>query len=108
MENYWCQQRYNKVNTVLLLSLLWLKLKRKKRPKRFWQHNIFFKRKSQGAYHNLLLEMRLTDKEKYFNYLRMSAETFNLLLDIIGPKLRRVHWTREPISPSERLALTLR
>lgn len=108
MEVYYCKQWSNKANNILLLSLLLLKLKRKKRPKRLWQHNIYERRSSQGAYHNLLQEMRLTDQEKYFNYLRMSCDTFNKLLNIVGPKLNRIYWTREPISSSERLALTLR
>lgn len=108
MEDFYYKQWSNKANSILLLSLLLLKLKRKKRPKRFWQRNIYKRRSSQGDYHNLLQEMRLTDKEKYFNYLRMSCDTFKELLNIVGPKIKRIYWTREPISPSERLALTLR
>ena len=33
----------------------------------------------QGAFHNLIGEMRLSDPEKHFNYLRMTKETFDLL-----------------------------
>lgn len=62
----------------------------------------------QGAYHNLLQEMRLTDQEKYFNYLRMSSDIFKKLLEIVGPRLTKMYCVREPISAGERLALTLR
>lgn len=99
-------------NNALLLSLLLLSLQKCKRktqkPRRFWVRDIFKNRKIQGAYHNLLNEMRLTDQEKYFNYLRMSNDVFQKLLNIVGPKLTKIYCVREPISPAERLALTLR
>ncbi|KAJ8913890.1 hypothetical protein NQ315_005687 [Exocentrus adspersus] len=102
-------EKRRRMNNVLLLSLLLITRRKNKRtPKRFWIRDIFKKRQQQGAYHNLLNEMRLTDTEKYFNYLRMSSENFNNLLNIVGPKLFKIHCVREPISIGERLALTLR
>ncbi|XP_018359880.1 PREDICTED: putative nuclease HARBI1 [Trachymyrmex cornetzi] len=52
--------------------------------------------------------MRLTDPEKYFNYLRMSSTTFNELLNIVGPLIEKQHVVREPIPPRTRLEVTLR
>lgn len=69
---------------------------------------LLINRKLQGAYHNLLQEMRLTDSDKYFNYLRMSSENFTKLLSLVGPKLTKVYCVREPLPPGERLAATLR
>lgn len=69
---------------------------------------IFKKRKDHGAFHNLIMEMRLYDTEKYFNYLRMSPEEFDLLLSKIGPSLQKKYHSTEPISPAEQLAATLR
>lgn len=100
-----------KTNNVLMLSYLFLlkmRNKQKKQKKRFWVRDIFQNRKGQGAYHNLLQEMKLADSEKYFNYLRMSSEIFQELLTIVGPRLTRNYNVREPISEGERLALTLR
>lgn len=54
--------------------------RRRKRPKRFWVRPIFTLRWQQGEYHNLLQEMRLSDEDSHFSYLRMSKEHFDLLL----------------------------
>ncbi|XP_023311560.1 protein ALP1-like isoform X2 [Anoplophora glabripennis] len=51
--------------------------------------------------------MRLSDHQKYINYLRMSGDTFHKLLNIVGPRLTKIYCVREPISPGERFALTL-
>lgn len=94
---------------LLLISLLLVRTRRKKRnPPRFWIRDIYKKRKSQGAFHNLIQEMRLTDSERFINYLRMSSETFDKLLSIVGPSLKKLYHVREPISCAERLTLTLR
>lgn len=76
--------------------------------KKMWVRDIFLQRKAQGAFHNLLKEMRLTDKNKYFNYLRMTPTQFDLLLHKIGPSISKNDFRRETISPAERLSLTLR
>ena len=36
---------------------------------------------TRQAFHNLIGEIRLSDPEKHFNYLRMTKETFDLLLE---------------------------
>lgn len=115
MNSLRCQNRDNyirSVNNVILLSLLLCiqknMKKKKQRPRRFWVRDIFKNRRRQGAYQNLLNEMRLLDQPKYFNYLRMTSDKFNILLGIVGPKLTKLYCVREPISAGERLALTLR
>ncbi|XP_048514947.1 protein ANTAGONIST OF LIKE HETEROCHROMATIN PROTEIN 1-like [Athalia rosae] len=52
--------------------------------------------------------MRLTDKEKYTNNLRMPPEMFDMLLRIVGSHLQKSDIVRQSISASTRLALTLR
>ena len=42
---------------------------------RWWVHNIFKKRKEQGAYHNLVQEMLLTDNTMLSGYQRNTAIT---------------------------------
>ena len=79
-----------------------------KRQRRFWVREIFKNRKTQGDYHNLVAEMRLSDPEKYFNYFRMSQEQFQNLLQLVGPLIEKIYFRREPIGPAERLAVTLR
>ena len=45
---------------------------------------LFTQRVQQGEYHNLLQEMRLSDPESHFRYLRMSKERFDCLLGKIS------------------------
>ncbi|XP_018364693.1 PREDICTED: uncharacterized protein LOC108757367 [Trachymyrmex cornetzi] len=52
--------------------------------------------------------MQLFDKEKYFNYLRMSPTMFNELLTIVGPRIEKQKVVRNPISAETRLHVTLR
>lgn len=70
---------------------------------------ILQQRKKQGAFQNLVAEMRLVDRQKIFNYFRMSSEQFDDLLRIVGPRLQKCDLFREDVlSPAERLAATLR
>ena len=79
-----------------------------RRKHRYWVSNILQKRKSLGAFHTLVQEMRLSHREEFFRYFRMSPDRFENLLSIVGPRLIKVCRSREPISPSERLAVTVR
>ena len=65
-----------------LVVLLALKRRRKKRKKRrrCWVRPIFQRRREQGDYHNLIQEMRLSDPQSHFQYVRMSKERFDSLL----------------------------
>ena len=69
---------------LLLLAISRRNRKRKKtRKRRMWIRPIFTKRKQQGEYHNLLQEIRLSDPESHFRYLRMSRERFDSLLEMV-------------------------
>ena len=62
-----------------------------------------------GEYHALIQEMRLFDHSSFYKYFHMSPAKFDELLSRVGPVIsRRVTRMREPISPGERLAVTLR
>ena len=100
-----------------------------------WVRPLLQNRRKQGAFHQLLQEMRLCDRERHFGYLRMSKDTFDLLVqkvrslqhctstglaiaittvhvyDVlqVSPYLfRRRYFSecRAEVSPAERLALT--
>ena len=83
-------------------------LLRGRRKHRYWVSNILQKRKSLGAFRTLVQEMRLSHREEFFRYFRMSPDRFENLLSIVGPRLIKVCRSREPITPSERLAVTVR
>ena len=51
--------------------------------------------------------MRLSHREEFFRYFRMSPERLDHLLSIVGPRLVKDCRTREPISPGEILAVTI-
>ncbi|KYN27949.1 hypothetical protein ALC57_02648 [Trachymyrmex cornetzi] len=93
---------------------IYLKLKRlknaKKQKRKCWVRPIFRleRRRLQGASDNLVREMQLNDPDKYFNYFRMSSETFRRLLALVGPLITKQEYIREPIPPRTRLEVTLR
>ena len=65
----------------LLLNLaLYLPRRRRRHRRSVWVRSIFRRRRQQGEFHNLLQEMRLSDSESHFRYLRMTKERFDFLL----------------------------
>lgn len=65
----------------LLLCLALRRQRKRKRVRRSWVRPIFTRQRQLGEYHNLLQEMRLSDPESHFSYLRMSQERFDSLLE---------------------------
>ena len=59
----------------------------KKRKRSVWVRPIFSRRREQGEYHNLLQELRLSDPESHFRYLRMSRERFDCLVALVSSLL---------------------
>ena len=98
------------------ILFLWMIYRWKQRRKtqlqrRYWVRPVFSQRAQQGAFHRLVQELRLSDQEYHFRYLRMSKETFDFLVSEVEPMLsRRGYFSRERpgISPAERIAVTLR
>lgn len=70
------------MDLLLLLALVRMR-KRRRRKRSMWVRPIFTLRRKQGEYHNLLQEMRLSDPESHFRYLRMSKERFESLLQMV-------------------------
>ena len=58
----------------------------KKRKRSVWVRPIFSRRREQGEY-NLLQELRLSDPESHFRYLRMSRERFDCLVALVSSLL---------------------
>ncbi|XP_068082039.1 uncharacterized protein [Anabrus simplex] len=77
-----------------------------RKERRFWIHEINLKREQCGEY-NLLLPDLLRDEDKFFKYFRMSSlKFFELLSDLPLQKMESNF--RKPISPGERLAVTMK
>ena len=84
-------------------------LNKKQNRRRAWVRRLWKAREQQGHYTNLIAEMRLEDHSMHFNYFRMLPSTFDDLLHLVGPSLKRQrsHF-REPLPPALRLAVALR
>ena len=68
-------------------------------------HPINAKREEFGKYHLLQNELK-DDAERFRSYFRMYPQTFSTILNLVRNDLQKEHG--KPISPEERLTLTLR
>ena len=82
--------------------------KKHQRKHKVWVRKLFRERFEKGEYYKLVLDMKLFDHELFFRYFRMLPDKFEELLSIVGPSLLKNCRNREPISPEERLSVTLR
>lgn len=96
---------------LLLDTPLYIRRKREERKRekkrKYWVHPILQERTHLGEFHHLHNKLR-EDSDKFFEYYRMSAETFHYILDGICPSISKWSNFREVVSPEERLAVTLR
>ena len=83
--------------------------KNKKHFRKYGVHPINCRRLKQGQFHTTYKELR-EYPDRFFQYLRMLPETFDYILQIVSPHLRK-NWTNihsRPIQAEERLVVTLR
>ena len=81
-------------------------LQRKQR--KVWVHNLNIKRPDVGQYHTIIDDLRL-DEGKFFGYFRMSINSFDELLLMLTPYIKKQDTNmRKAICPEQRLAITLR
>ncbi|KAG0413039.1 hypothetical protein HPB47_009804 [Ixodes persulcatus] len=69
--------------------------------------DIFDKRTVFGEFYHLVQELRESDPEYHFQYFRMTKASFDKLLGLVHDRLVHAPTHRSPISPAERLAITL-
>ncbi|KAM3924778.1 uncharacterized protein RB166_008129 [Leptodactylus fuscus] len=78
------------------------------KKRRYWVHTINELRPSRGVFGQLYHEL-LLDSQKYFNFLRMPPEAFDVLMEHLGTHLEHQDTImRKALSPTERLVITLR
>ncbi|XP_040205932.1 protein ANTAGONIST OF LIKE HETEROCHROMATIN PROTEIN 1-like [Rana temporaria] len=91
-----------------LRMLQWRKRQRRLHKRRYWVHPVNFVRAKHGVYHSLYSQL-CSYPQKFLDYFRMSVETFDKLLQLVGPAIRRLDTRfRSCLSARERLAVTLR
>lgn len=77
------------------------------KKKKIRAHNIF-KNRHFGEFYQLYSELR-KDEKKFFDYYRMLPSTFDYILHHIKPNIEKCETNfLKPISPEERLSVTLR
>ena len=80
-------------------------LRRPRGPDRKWIRE----RTGKGAFVNIFKDLELTDAEDFRRFMRMDVPHFQELLSLISSDLQKTETRmRKPITPKERLALTLR
>ncbi|KAM7306550.1 putative nuclease HARBI1 [Ixodes scapularis] len=87
--------------------LLWRRIQRRRR-RTMYVRDIFNKRKVLSVFYHLVQELRESDPEYHFQYFRMTKSSFDDLLGLVYDRLVHAPTHRSPISPAERLAITLR
>lgn len=103
-------QEIIKRRKVLKLYSLYLKiLEHEQNNKRIWVTEKFSEesRLLFGASKNLIPVLRRSDPKALFKFTRMSPETFDLLLEKIGPKISPCKGVRQPIFERERLEIVI-
>lgn len=76
---------------IIKLFLLCKKLLNSIKCRSQWVRYVFTEERRflPGSSNNLLVELELYDREKYFNYLRITPELFYQLLNIVGPSIEK-------------------
>lgn len=98
------------VDTAIMLYALIIKKQNKKIKKQrlLWVHPIVSQRNEKGHFQNLFPDL-LQYPSKFFNYFRMSRDSFFELHDAIKYDIRKEDTNmRKSITTEERLAVTLR
>lgn len=101
---------YSLKTKVLKLYCLYQEVvKHEKKHKKMWVSEKFseLERLAHGAHSNLIAMLRARDPDYFFRLMRMSPETFDLLLSYVGPKIAPARGVRQPILEQERLELVL-
>ena len=90
---------------LIAMESIFTKVKRKK----LGIHSINRDRITYGEYHHLFPNLK-NDNERFFQYMRMSQDTFNYIAEKVKYRLTK-NWCnlhKQPILPEERLVITLR
>ena len=61
-----------------------LKKKQMRRIRKCWVRSIFLERDKYGQYHTLFQELKLSDREYFYRYLRMFPDRLEHLLSWVG------------------------
>ncbi|XP_060859040.1 uncharacterized protein LOC132936341 [Metopolophium dirhodum] len=106
--NYANEVHYRKVLLVYLATLLHKKYKKHRSKPRLHIKPFLKERRVHGHWHCLTSGLQLINSELYQNFIRMSASTFEELVCVVGPKIKRFPSRPDILSVGEVLTATLR
>lgn len=90
-----------------LIMLLFVKMQYKERKiRRWWVRPVNYRQGTQGIYRNLFQELRNTDHEEFFDYVRMNVQQFDYICELVKPYLTK-RSIRTPLPLQLRVAITL-
>lgn len=95
--------------TLLLALLLKRNKTRNKKSKRLWQDTLWSTCSQESDYYILYCRHIKNSEKHFYDYLRMPRATFSELLDIIESDIQCQNSKfRLPVTPEERLVITIR
>ena len=101
--------RLKKYLLCTLLILKRIKFAKQRRERKCRVRKIYLDRPEKGEYQLLVKDMQLFDRDYFFHCFRMSPALFKELLCLVASHISKKDTKlRQPISPSERLCVTLR
>lgn len=94
---------------VLLALLLRHRRNRRRSVRKYWISPFIALRNSDGLFFLQEYKELLLDKNKFYNFFRMSVSSFECLLKSLEPHIRKQYTNmRNPVEPIEMLGITLR
>lgn len=80
-----------------------------KQERRVWTKDWIRRRGELGQYNRLMVELRHEDVPSFVNFMRMTPDMFDEILERILPRITKMTTVmREPLEPGLKLAVTLR
>lgn len=72
--------------------------------------SLYTTRNSEGFFKNMIIGHLINDNEKFREFFRINIDQFNFILSLVKEEITKQPTVRipEPISPEEKLSLTLR
>ena len=113
---YYLLQRLQDLHNLQALQLIHIQILRNRierararNPRSVWVKRWVGRREQQQPLHTMFRELSVEDPDNLRSFIRVDYDTFQFLVRRVGPRIQKA-WTnfRRPISPVERMLLTLR
>lgn len=81
-----------------------------RRKLRTTKHRLFMKRKKEGCFQILIMKHLKDNNTKFIEYFRVNQEQFKHIVELVREYITKMPSKRhpKPISPEEKVAVTLR